>query len=141
MTAALAGFSVARLVAAAKLPPAQDAEQAARQGRATGIWFGIIFATEAIFIAAAAILLAGAGRPLLIPVVVAAIVGVHFWPLARVFRIPIYWGTGALLLCCAAASLLIGDENARLLALGIAVALVLWISAAVVLVTSTAEAR
>jgi hypothetical protein len=53
------------------------------------------------------------------------------------FHIPIYWGTGILLLVCAAASLLIGNENVRLLALGIAVALVLWLSAAVVLVTST----
>jgi hypothetical protein len=72
--AALALFSATRFVAAAKLPPAQDAAQAAQRGRTIGIWFGIIFAVEALFIAIAASLLARAGRLLLIPLVVAAAV-------------------------------------------------------------------
>ena len=133
--AALAIFGAVRLVAASRLP--REDAQAARQWRAAERWLGIIFAIQILLIAAAAIILARAGRPLLIPVVVAAIVGLHFWPLARVFHMPIFWGIGALLLICAAASLLIENANARALALSLAAALVLWVSAAIMLIRYT----
>ncbi len=137
VTVALTGFSVARFIAAAKRWPAPDAAQGARQGRAAGKWFALIFGVEVIAIAVAAIGLARANRPLLIPVVIAAIVGLHFLPLARVFHIPLYSITGLLVLVCVAASLLIANANMRLLALGLAVALVLWGSAVAVLLNYT----
>ena len=65
---------------------------------------------------------------------VAGIVGAHFVPLARIFRIPTYTATGVLLVGAAAGSLLIADERGRSFALGITAALVLWASAGAVLV-------
>jgi len=133
----LAVYSVARFVAASGLPRSQEEAQAARQWRTAGMWLAVIFALEMTFIAAAAIILGNSDQASLLPVVVTAIVGVHFLPLALVFRIPIYWGVGLLLLACAAGSLLIADQSLRLLLLGLSVALVLSISAVVVLARYT----
>jgi hypothetical protein len=131
--AALAVYSVARFTATSRLPRELEDAQAARQWRVANIWLAVIFAFEMIFIAVVAIILGDSDRSLLLPVAVAALVGIHFLPFALVFRIPIYWGTGLLLLACAAGSLLIVDESMRLLLLGMSVALVLSISAVVVL--------
>jgi len=98
-----------------------------------GRGFVTVFATEIILIALAATALSRANRPLLIPVVVMAIVGAHFVPLAKIFQVPTYFVMGVALICLAAGSLLIPDENLRVLTLGIASTLVLWVSAVRVL--------
>jgi hypothetical protein len=134
---ALAVYSVARFVATSRLPREQEDAQAARQWLMAVIWLALILAVQMMFIAVATIILGNSDQASLLPVVVTAIVGVHFLPLALVFRIPIYWGTGLLLLACVAGSLLMADQNVRLLLLGLSVALVLSISAVVVLVRYT----
>jgi hypothetical protein len=134
-------FGVIRLVAVAKLPVllASDPEaiEGARRGRRVGLLFGVVFAVEFGSIALAAILLSRAGRPLLIPVVIVAIVGAHFLPLARIFHVPTYGFAGVLLVLAALGSLLITDEPARVFALGMVTGLVLWVSAATVLALHT----
>jgi hypothetical protein len=114
-----------------------EAAERARRGRKVGLWFGVVFGVEAILIAFTAMFLARAGRPLLIPVAVVVIVGAHFLPLARIFRIPTYGFAGALLMAAALGSLLIADEQTRVFDLGIATAVALWASASAVLVIHT----
>lgn len=129
---ALTTFSAMRL-AAAKLEPVYETIQTPHSERNAKTRFAALFAGEMIGIAVVVILLGHAGYPLLIPIVITVIVGLHFFPLARIFHIPIYWGTGTALIVCAVASLLIVNEHVRLLVLGIAVALVLWTTAAIIL--------
>ena len=97
--AVLASLCLLRMVRAANLAEAHDPGLAARAGRRMGMSFGIIFGIEGLLIGAAAAALAQAGRPLLIPVAIALIVGLHFFPLARVFRVPVYHLTGSLRRC------------------------------------------
>lgn len=134
---ALTLFSILRMIGAAGLPEAADGAQAAREGKRMGRNFGIICGIEFALIGGASALLARSGRPLLIPVAIALIVGLHFLPLARVFRLPVYYATGVLCVAFALASLLVADETVRLLALGVAMAVVLWLSAAAVLLRHT----
>lgn len=126
-------FAVVRFINTAKLPEAMDGDQAARDDKRTGIAFGVVFAVEFILIAAAAAILNNLDRPLLIPVAIALIVGLHFFPLARLFHVPVYSVTGLLCVACAFASLLVADESVRLLLLGLTIAIILWGSAGVVL--------
>ncbi len=135
--ALLAGLCVLRLVGASNLAEADDPALAARAGRRMGMSFGIIFGIEGLLIGAAAGALARAGRPLLIPVAIALIVGLHFFPLARVFQVRVYDLTGLLCVVAGLGSLLVPDGPARLVALGFAMTAVLWISATVVLVRYT----
>ena len=130
-------FAVVRFINAAKLPEAMDGDQAARDGKRTGIAFGVVFSIEFILIAVAAVILNNLDRPLLIPVAVALIVGLHFFPLARLFHVPIYSVTGLLCVACAFASLLVADEAVRLLLLGLAIAIILWGSAGAALLQYT----
>jgi hypothetical protein len=136
-TLALMVFSIRRLLLIRGLPRSKQLDpqriENARQGRSIGILFGVIFTIEAAAIALASIGLAQIQRPLLIPVAVIAIMGVHFLPLAKVFRIPAYAVLGLVLIGLAAGCLLIPDEATRLLVLGIASAIALWATASVVL--------
>ena len=138
---ALTLFAVVRFINAAKLPEAMDGDQAARDGKRTGIAFGVVFAVEFILIAAAAAILAKLNRPLLIPVAIALIVGLHFFPLARLFHVPVYSVTGMLCVACSLASLLVADEAVRLLLLGLTIAIILWGSAGVVLMRYTGSSE
>jgi hypothetical protein len=133
----LTAFAVARLASSRSLPRAADPAAASREGRQMGIAFGVIFAVEFGLIALVAVLLDNAGRSLLIPVAVAFIVGVHFLPLARVFRLPFYYVTGLLCMACSLGVLMLPVESVRLLVLGLSVAAVLWVSALVVLLRYT----
>jgi hypothetical protein len=133
---ALAALAVSRMVAVARHPkpelPDASKIEGARQGRRIGMLFASVLLVEAVLIAVASVLLQHFHRPLLIPVAVMAIVGVHFVPLARVFGIRTYRVTGIVLVGLAAGSLWIHDEATRVFALSLASALVLWLSAAVV---------
>ncbi len=138
---ALTLFSASRIVGSATLPPANDEAEAAREGKRMGRNFGIVCGIEFALIGAAAAALGSTGHPLLIPVAIALIVGLHFLPLARVFGLRVYTFTGVLCVACSLASLLVTDETARLLALGLAMAAVLWVSAGLVLFRYTGRAK
>jgi len=72
---------------------------------------------------------------------ITAIVGLHMFPLARLFRYPLHHATGALLVAWAAASALLvpGDRLQGICALG--TGLILWLSAAVTLVVAFLSMR
>ena len=60
-------------------------------------WFGIIFSLEGLFIAIAAFICVSTNHLNLFVPVMALIVGAHFFPLASLFQVPIYYITGTLL--------------------------------------------
>ena len=130
----LASFCIQRLITVSKLSTSLSDPEGSRNGRRQGLWFGIIFIFESLFIAVTAILLANADLPSMIPIAVAAIVGLHFLPLAKLFGVPLYYLTGLSLFGFACASLIIPNEILRLDVLGTAVAIVLWTSAMIILI-------
>lgn len=68
-----------------------------QRGKHTNIWFGIIFATEGVLIGAASVLCSVMNRFDLFFPIMACIVGVHFFPLAALFRMKPYYLVGTLL--------------------------------------------
>lgn len=76
----------------------------------TGMWFGIIFAWEGIGIGVASGILAGLGLADWIGVAIVIIVGLHFFPLARLFDIRTDYAIGAVLIVLGIATPLLVSE-------------------------------
>ena len=136
LSLSIAGSLIAASIFRALHPgglPSADPSRAAAQGRRAGVWFGIIFTLEGVFIAIAAIVLANHSLALWIPVAAALIVGLHFLPLAHLFRVPLYYATGILSIAAAAASFAVQDDRARILTVSLAMASILWLTSTVVL--------
>ena len=72
---------------------------------------------------------------------ITAIVGLHMFPLARLFRYPLHHATGALLVAWAAASALIVPAEQLQGVAAFGTGLTLWLSAAVTLVVAMQAAR
>ena len=72
-------------------------EEGARQGKRIGIGFGITFGAEGLLIAIASIICTATDHFEYFFPVMALIVGVHFFPLARLFRVNIHYVTGTLI--------------------------------------------
>ncbi|MET9154008.1 DUF7010 family protein [Streptomyces griseoflavus] len=94
---------------------------------------GIVNAAEVAAIAAVIAAAAGSGHPRVIPAAVALVVGLHFFPLARLYDQRQYRWTGALLAAVAAVGLALTatglpDEGLRVV-VGLGCALVLWATA------------
>lgn len=90
-------FGIAR-----KYPAIQSTEDAA-EGKKMGMWFGIIFGAEGLFIFLGVNLVNHLGHTDLIIPVIALVVGLHFYPLGRIFKRKIdcwlaTWTTGIALL-------------------------------------------
>ena len=73
--------------------------------------FGLIVAAEWIGLGVVAGVLGGTGHPNVIPAVIAAGVGIHFVPLARLFHVREYYATGALLCLIAIATLILAPAT------------------------------
>lgn len=104
MTFGLAAAGVAILRHAKTLPDWLSPWEA-EQGGCISTYFGIVFGVEFALIAVVAIWLSRLQAYPFIPAAVALIVGIHFFPLARLFRVPGYWITGALLCALALAAI------------------------------------
>lgn len=107
-------------------------------GKRIGIRFGIVFGIEIMLIALASILLSTFQLDRFIAPATALIVGIHFLPLARLFRVPTYYITGVLLSALALVALLalllgltIGGQSPYnwSLFVGWGATLVLWLTA------------
>lgn len=86
------------------------------------------------------------GRPELIPAAVALVVGLHFFPLAPLFRVPLYYATGAGLCLVAVAtpivaSLLGAQTMAWQVVPGLGAAAILWLTSAVLVAGGLASVR
>ncbi|MFJ7753671.1 DUF7010 family protein [Peribacillus muralis] len=98
-------------------------------------WFNIVFIAEGLLIGAAIAICNAINQTELIPAVIAIIVGIHFLPLASLFRIKLYYVTGIMLcllalitLLAAPSTILLGAQQitAKLSLLGFGCAITLW---------------
>lgn len=116
--------------------PDQVAQTDDQQGKPIGIWFGIVFATEGVLIGVASVICNAINRIDLFFPIMAFIVGVHFLPLAALFRVKSYYLVGTLLCLLATVTLLIVPQravlsgqsiNLQLVVLGFGAAFILWV--------------
>jgi hypothetical protein len=117
---------------AAPAPPPEQAMLARRIGRR----FGRINAVQWGAIIAAIIALNVIHRTGFIAPAIAVIVGIHFLPLAALFRQPSYYATGTLGCIIGVIGFLIADDAARLSVVGLSFGLLLWLTTIAVLVKS-----
>jgi hypothetical protein len=108
---------------------------------AVGRAFGWINAIQWIAVAIVAVTLSKLHLDAYIPSAITAIVGLHMFPLARIFRYPAHYRAGVILLAWAVASVVFVpvDDLQSITALG--TGLILWISAAVTLTLAFKDAR
>jgi hypothetical protein len=92
-----------------------------------------IVAVESVACIVAANVLANIGRPDLMPQFIGAIVGIHFLPLAKIFKAPIYNWTGAVMVLGVLASFVIPAGSFRNLAAYGICGYSLWATAIVIL--------
>jgi hypothetical protein len=109
------------------VPPTPDQIAAFR---ATGRRFGLILGLETAAIIVAVAVLNVIHYPGYIPCAIALIVGVHFFPLAPLFRAPIYHVTGFLGCVIALAGAFAADDILRQRVVGLSFGLLLWATAA-----------
>jgi hypothetical protein len=131
---ALFGGSMSLLLTSRRLQE-RVARAEAQERRSKNKWFRIIFLTEGVLILIAAFVCNAVNRfDLFLPVMV-LIVGVHFFPLAAVFRENIHYLAGALLCLLVTITLLVVPERADVgnlhivaweVILGFCSALILW---------------
>jgi hypothetical protein len=95
----------------------------------TGKMFGVVFSTEFILIGLAASILIPKGLYNLLVPIISIIVGVHFFPLAGLFKARIYNITGAAAVIVGLASFLVHTEPARQDFVGFSMGLILWLTA------------
>jgi hypothetical protein len=72
----------------------QVSKKDVRHGKHTRIWFNIIFAAEGLAIAITIAVCNATHHLELIPLVIAIIVGVHFFSFAPLFQVRLYYFTG-----------------------------------------------
>jgi hypothetical protein len=75
-----------QLFGVAKLHPAIESEADKAEGKKMGMWFGIIFGAEGLLIFIAVNVVTNIGHPELTIPAIALVVGLHFFPLAKVFK-------------------------------------------------------
>jgi len=103
--------------------------------------FNLVVAGEVAAIFVAVIVLGRSDHGEWIPTTICLVVGLHLIPLARLFRVPLYYATAAALCLVAATTMVLGAAGAPealwQLMPGLGVALVLWATGATLLATST----
>lgn len=123
---AILGIKVARRIASGTSKEMQS-------WRPPRVLYWIVTGTEWVLVVGAAIWLSLVGRSDLIPQVCGVIVGLHFLPLARIFRAPIYHATGAAMVLGELASLVLSRGYGRnIIGCGVP-GLILWTTALVLL--------
>ena len=75
-----------RLFQRAKLFPKSTSESDIAEKKKAGMWFGIIFGAEGLVIFLAVTLVSNIGHPELVIPTIALVVGLHFYPMALVFK-------------------------------------------------------
>lgn len=85
----------------------QDSEQDSRRGKRIRFRFNIIFIVEGLAIGVTIAFCNSTNQTDLIPAVIAIIAGIHFFPLALLFQVKLYYVTGSILCLLAIITLLI----------------------------------
>jgi hypothetical protein len=130
VTAILVVWAIANLVALRHAPRVVLDK---RQVRFYRIGYGLIVAIEGAAILVGGPILGHFHRPDLYGQWVGAVVGLHFFPLGKLFKVPLYYGTGAAISLASFGSLLIspGDLSSAITSGGTGLAL--WITTVIVL--------
>jgi hypothetical protein len=104
-----------------------------RRGRTSanpGRDFLAVNVAQTVLILVAVFAFTRADHPILIAPAVCLVVGLHFFPLARIFGIPLYWSTGAVLVVIAVIGFALyaadASSDAILVTVGLAAAVTLW---------------
>jgi hypothetical protein len=97
------------------------------------IGYALIVAIEGAAISVGGPILGHFHRPDLYGQWVGAVVGLHFFPLGKLFKIPLYYGTGAAISLAAFGSLLISPSPVRSAITAGGTGIALWITAVVTL--------
>ena len=124
-------ITLALLVAALRTPASEeivDAAEHSRRGRLVGIWSGV----EGVLILLAVNVLNNIGKADYVPTAIAAIVGLHFIPLARGLPARRYYVTALMFVAVSAASVWIPEADERLWLVSAASACLLWLTSATV---------
>ena len=129
-TAILVVWAIANLLALRHAPRVALDKRLVRFYR---IGYALIVAVEGAAISVGAPILGHFHRPDLFGQWIGAVVGLHFFPLGKLFKIPLYYWTGAAISLAAFGSLLVAqsDLSSAITAGGTGVAL--WITAATIL--------
>lgn len=138
--AAVLVASSVRLRRGAKGLPGDDSPRAREQQKYILRRFNLIFGLELLAIAVSVFVLVLLGLGALAPVVVALIVGIHFFPLASLFEVRAYHLTGGVL-CALALITLLSAPDVRLALVGIGSAITLFATATYMLAVGGRAAR
>ncbi len=138
LTVMLVGWPVTKLVSLRGLTYPSDGGQ--RWAKISKTYWSIV-AVEWISCSVAVNLLYRIGRPDLTPQAIGVIVGLHFLPLAKIFRVPVYYWTGAAMTLGVLAALAIPAGDVRNLAGWSAGGLSLWVTAAAMMCQDKLSSR
>ena len=130
VTAILVGWGIANLASLRHAPRVALDKRLVRFYR---IGYGLIVATEGAAISVGGPILGHFHRPELYGQWVGAVVGLHFFPLGKLFKLPLYYGTGAAISLAAFSSLLISPSPLRSVLSAGGTGLALWITSVVIL--------
>jgi hypothetical protein len=130
ITAILLVWSIAQL---AILRHAPRLAMDVRSRRRYRIGFGVILVIEGAAISLGGPILAYFHRQDLYPQWVGVVVGLHFLPLGKLFKLPLYYGTGSAILLSALGSLLIPPSPLRVATSAGGTGLALWLTAIIIL--------
>jgi hypothetical protein len=135
-------ISVALLVVGFRLftnarhvPSGENSEGQARGRRLQGL-FGLVFGLEIAIIVGLSIVLSRLGLEQLVLPAIAVVVGAHFVPLAALFRVPVYYVTGCVLVALGAMGIVgiltTGSEGTWGAVVAFGVGIALWVTAAII---------
>jgi hypothetical protein len=120
---------IGREAAKAAGPPSAEM---GREQKRMGMMFGIIFGGEGVLIFAAVNVLNNLQLGEYVISAIAAIVGLHFLPLARLYRLPMYYVVGGIMTAAALVSLAL-PASIRMSALAITMSVIVWATCAIVI--------
>jgi len=130
VTAILVAWAIANLVALRHAPRVTLDKRLVRYYR---IGYAVILATEGAAISVGGPILGHFHRPELFGQWIGAVVGIHFFPLGKLFKIPLYYGTGAAISLAAFGSMLISSSSLSSAVCAAGTGVALWITAVVIL--------
>jgi hypothetical protein len=130
ITATFVAWSIAQLVVFRQV---QTRASDKSRRRFYAIRFGVIVAIEVAAILLGGPILGHFQRTDLIPQWIDVVVGIHFFPLGKLFKLPLYYATASAILLSSLGSLVIPPSSLRSAMNAGGTALVLWITGLVIL--------
>jgi uncharacterized membrane protein len=106
-----------------------------------GMNFRVVLIAEALLIALAIVVLGRTGHPDLITVSIALIVGLHFVPLAAIFRVPLYYTTGIVMTTWTVICLVFLQSLSRTISVAMGCGLILWLTSLILLLAGKRQSR